>query len=365
MPARASTKSRDVVLWHTAGPRVSAIYDVTGDGRTAAKASVRPLLLRAVDRRRRRQQRESERQLQRAVHLERREQRPRVPARRADRHAGRADARARRRRSIRTSAGPTPTNTAFSVDRELMANFKLSAAYTYRREKNIAGVRQPRQPVRDDADERRSIRGSTASIGTARRWRHTVSSSGISAANRTLITNDPKVAAELQGLGNHADQAPVEPLADAGRIHAVEESNRRRQRRHVAELADQHEREHHSMDPGRLEPCSGCGGERRPTESVQADRDVPPAVAGRDPQRQLPVAAGSAGHASDQPRAGDWRQTRRSTWSRSATRASARSRTIDVRVGKLFRFGKSRSLEATIDFDNLTNADTVWSVRDR
>lgn len=31
---------RDIVLWHTAGPRLSAIYDVTGDGKTAIKASV-------------------------------------------------------------------------------------------------------------------------------------------------------------------------------------------------------------------------------------------------------------------------------------------------------------------------------------
>src|SRR5262245_28970340 len=30
---------RDIVLWHTAGPRASAVYDVTGDGKTAAKAS--------------------------------------------------------------------------------------------------------------------------------------------------------------------------------------------------------------------------------------------------------------------------------------------------------------------------------------
>ena len=37
--------------------------------------------------------------------------------------------------------------------------------------------------------------------------------------------------------------------------------------------------------------------------------------------------------------------------------------TIDLRVGKLFRFNNSRSLEASLDFDNLMNADTVWNVR--
>ena len=40
--------------WNTAGPRVSAVFDVTGDGKTAAKAVGRPLLLRDADRRRRR-----------------------------------------------------------------------------------------------------------------------------------------------------------------------------------------------------------------------------------------------------------------------------------------------------------------------
>ena len=36
--------------------------------------------------------------------------------------------------------------------------------------------------------------------------------------------------------------------------------------------------------------------------------------------------------------------------------------TIDLRLGKLFRFN-NRSLEASVDFDNLTNANTVWGVR--
>ena len=52
---RSYDEVRDVVKWNTAGPRVSAIYDLTGDGKTAAKASAGRYLLRPVDRRRRRQ----------------------------------------------------------------------------------------------------------------------------------------------------------------------------------------------------------------------------------------------------------------------------------------------------------------------
>jgi hypothetical protein len=39
---------------------------------------------------------------------------------------------------------------------------------------------------------------------------------------------------------------------------------------------------------------------------------------------------------------------------------------IDVRLGKVFRFGSGsggRDLEATVDFDNIMNANTVWQVR--
>ena len=38
---------------------------------------------------------------------------------------------------------------------------------------------------------------------------------------------------------------------------------------------------------------------------------------------------------------------------------------MDVRVGKLFKLGGTRTLEATVDFDNLTNSATVWQVRNR
>ena len=36
---------------------------------------------------------------------------------------------------------------------------------------------------------------------------------------------------------------------------------------------------------------------------------------------------------------------------------------IDLRLGKLFKLANNRSFEATIDFDNLMNADTTWGVR--
>ena len=38
---------------------------------------------------------------------------------------------------------------------------------------------------------------------------------------------------------------------------------------------------------------------------------------------------------------------------------------IDVRVGKLFRLANNRTMEGTVDFDNLANAATVWGVRNQ
>src|SRR5829696_7752674 len=36
---------------------------------------------------------------------------------------------------------------------------------------------------------------------------------------------------------------------------------------------------------------------------------------------------------------------------------------VDLRIGKLFTFADRRSFEASVDFDNLTNANWVWQVR--
>ena len=56
--------------------------------------------------------------------------------------------RDRSRRSIRTSAGRTPTSTASASIARSWPNTKLSAVYTYRREKNTAGDGEPRRQRR-------------------------------------------------------------------------------------------------------------------------------------------------------------------------------------------------------------------------
>ena len=55
---RSYDEVRDIVKWNTAGPRVSAVYRRDRRRQDRRQGVGRPLLLRAVDRRRRRQQRQ-------------------------------------------------------------------------------------------------------------------------------------------------------------------------------------------------------------------------------------------------------------------------------------------------------------------
>ena len=66
---------------------------------------------------------------------------------------------------------------------------------------------------------------------------------------------------------------------------------------------------------------------------------------------------------ADQPRAGDRRQP--DDQPRTARQHPARHAEQDstCRVGKLFRMKNARSLELTLDLDNLANSATVWQVR--
>ena len=226
-----------------------------------------------------------------------------------------------------------------------MANFKLSAVYTYRREKNLQASANPRQPVRDDADDARSTRASTAWSGTADDGTYG-SYQRLSAANRTLITNDPNVAPELQGSGNHADQA----LSNRWQMLAGYTLSKNRI-------------DNVSVDtsPNFLINANGnitaAANADRPNQFKLTGMYILPwhdvILSGNFSRQQgppsrarsaAPLAIGAAQTINLEPL--------------GSTRLDTLT-TIDVRVGKLFKFANNRSLEASVDFDNLTNADTV------
>ena len=147
--ARSYDQIRDVVKWHTAGPRASAIYDVTGDGKTAAKASAGRYYyilstggggVSNVNRNANYSEQYTWNDLNGDHRFQIGEQTG-TPVVSAVLVNG----------QILTSIDPNFTRPytdeyTFSVDRELAANYKLSVGYTYRRERNLQTTANPDNP---------------------------------------------------------------------------------------------------------------------------------------------------------------------------------------------------------------------------
>src|SRR3954447_10973232 len=189
------------VVWNTVGPRASAVVDVTGDGKTAAKVSagryyyvlatggggvsnVNP------------NSNYSEQYVWNDLNGDHKFQlgeqtgNPVVTAVVVN-------------GAILTSIDPNFSRPytdeySFGIDRELAANFKLSAVYTYRRERNTQASANPDNPYATTLTSAvdPGIDGvvGTADDGTYGFYQR------LSAANRVLITNDPNVLQSYKGL---------------------------------------------------------------------------------------------------------------------------------------------------------------------
>ena len=100
--------------------------------------------------------------------------------------------------------------------------------------------------------------------------------------------------------------------------------------------------------------------DRRSPASVQADRHVSDAVVRHRPRRQPERPERHRRHPAGS--AADGRRHQHGE-RRAARLPRLDTRTVmDLRLFKVMRFG-TRSLEASVDFNNLTNANTVWDVR--
>ena len=304
---RSYDEVRDIVKWNTVGPRISAMFDISGDGKTAAKASAGRYYyvlstggggVSNVNRN--------------GTYSENytwidREQRSKVPDRRTDGHAGGQRGRGQRRDSHVDRSGFQPAlHRRVQLRRGPRADGQRQAERGVHLppRKEHAGDGESGQPVRDHADER-------GRSGYRRRGRHrpttapTASSSASRRRIRAVITNDPNVVQSYKGL----EITLTKRLSNRWQMLAgytlLEEPDRQHQRRCVTEFPDQRERQHYVRRSGhRIEQVQRVRrGKRRPAEPVQAHRDVPPAVPRRDHQRQPPVAAGTGVHAPDQPRA--------------------------------------------------------------
>jgi hypothetical protein len=342
---RSFPEARNLVLWHTAGPRASAIYDVTGDGRTAAKASYGRYYyvlstggggVNNVNPNSNYFTTYGWNDINNDLKFQPGEQTG----------AG-----------VLTSGTTTTIDPNFSrpytdefstgVDRELMANFKLSAVFTYRREKNLQASANPDNPYAttlttavDPGPDGFTGTADDSTYGFFQR---------LSAANRTLITNDPTVLQTYKGL----------------EITVTKRFTNRWQM-----LAG------YTRGKNRL---SNVSVDTSPNFLINANGNIT-ATNYADKPNQFKLTGMYILPWHDVIVSGNLRSQSGPPVTRQISRALAigasqtinleplgNSRldtmnTIDLRLGKLFKAG-NRTLEATVDFDNLMNADTVWGVR--
>jgi hypothetical protein len=350
--ARSFAEVPQVTTWNTVGPRISAVVDVTGDGKTAAKASAGRYYyvlstggggVSNVN-----------------------------PNSNYSETYGWNDANGDHKYQIGEQTG-TPTVSAvtsngvlltsidpnfkrpytdeysFGLDREVMANTRLSAVYTYRREQNLQATLNPGANVYATTLTSAVDPGIDGVVGTADDGTYGFYQR-ISAANPAFITNDPTLVQSYKGLevtitkrlshrwqglagytlsknrqdGYSTDISPNLLINNNGNITTAANADRPNQ----FKLTGMYILPWHDIiTSGNLTIQQG------PPVTRQISRAL--AIGGSQTINLEPLG-----------------NTRLDTLNK-----------LDVRVGKLFRMNNARSLELTLDLDNLANSATVWQVR--
>src|SRR3954447_9011365 len=199
--AREYPEVRNVVKWNTAGPRGQVVYDLMGDGRTALKAAAGRYYyvlatggggVSQVNRNANYQEQYAWNDLN-GDHVFQLGEQTGPPVVTAVVVNG----------QIATSIDPNFSRPytdeySFGVDRELAANFKVAVVGTYRREKKRQGSTNPENPYAT-ATQQAVDPGPDGFIGTADDGTYAFYPR-ISAANTTVITNDPNVVQSYKAV---------------------------------------------------------------------------------------------------------------------------------------------------------------------
>ena len=357
---RTFPETRNLVRWHTAGPRVSATYDVTGDGKTAAKgaygryyyvlstggggvSNVNPNSNYFTT---------------------------------YTWNDSNGDLKFQPGEQTGTgvlTAGTTTTidpdfsrpytdEYSLAVDRELMPSIKFSAVYTYRRERNTQAMMNPDNPYASTLTSAVDP-GPDGFIGTADDATYGFYQR-ISAANRTVVTNDPGVLQSYKGL----ELTVTKRFTNRWQMLAGYTASKNRIENVSVDVSPNFLI---NMN-GVITPdasvtgssrCNGCGASNadKPNQFKLTGMYVLPwhevivsgnysGVSGPALTRQITrtLAIGGSQTINLEPLGAD--------------RLDFQNR-IDLRVGKLFSFTNGRTFEATLDFDNVTNSDWVWQAR--
>jgi len=349
---RSYAEIRDVVKWTTTGPRISAIFDVTGDGRTAAKASAGRYYyilstggggVSNVNRNANYQETYQWNDLNGDHRFQIGEQfgTPVVSAVVVN-------------GQILTSIDPNFSRPytdeyAFSVDRELLPNLKLSTSFTYRREKNLQATTNPDiATVYAPALQLAVDPGPDGVVGTADDSTYGFYQR-ISATNRRVILNDPTLVNSYKGL----EITLTKRLTNRWQMLAGYTLSKNRV-------------DDYSVDTS---PNFIINANGNVTSSSYADRPNQFKLTGNYIMPFYDIIV--SGNLRMQQGAPVTRQISRSLAIGAAETINLEPlgntrldplNVIDLRLGKLVKVS-NRELEVTLDFDNITNAATVWGVR--
>jgi hypothetical protein len=342
---RSFDEVRNVVLWHTAGPRLSAIYDVKGDGLTAIKAAYGRYYyviatggapIASVNLNATYSEQYTWNDANKDLKFQPGEQTgtPVVTS------------------GITTSIDPNfkrPYTDEFMVgiDRQLIPDLRLSVTYTSRREKNIQVNANPANPY--DPNPTTAVDPGldgvvgTSDDGTFQFYQR------LAATNPTFITNDPTRQLEYNGL----EISATKRFSKRWQMVAGYTRSKNKQ---VGTSID--------TSPNLLINANGAitstGFADKPNQfkltgsyllpfydinvSANLRSSSGPPITRQISQR---LAFGGNQTINLEPLGAHRLPT---------------MNTIDLRASKIFRFG-NRSLSADVDFYNLTNANTVWEVR--
>ncbi len=355
---RSFAEVRNIANWKTAGPRISAIYDVMGDGKTAAKASygryyyIIPTggFLSTVN--------PNSNYFASYTWV--------------DRNGDLKFQNGEQTGTPVITSGTTTTvdpnfkrphtdEYSFGIDRELMANLKFSAVYTYRRESDLQSSLNPDNPYASTpttaVDPGPDGIVGTADDGTYQFFQRT------SAAGRAVITTDPTAVQSYKGL----ELTITKRMSDrwqmlAGYTRSANRLDNLSVDNSPNFLINTNGYITNDLSVNGSARCNGCASSNgdRPNTFKATGMYVLPwydvilsgnllVQSGPAITRQISRALnfGAAQTINLAPLGSD--------------RLDAEPR-LDFRIGKQFKWSQ-HTFEATMDLDNVTNANWVYAVR--
>ena len=343
---RNTAAINDVVLWNNVGPRVSAVYDLRGDGKTALKASaaryyyiVNSAIANSVNPNAGYSETYNWNDANHDLRFQPGEQ------------VGPASVSSAAATSFDPNFSRPYTNEfTAGVDQELQGNIKLSAVFTYRQEKNQQAFVNTAVPLTSFPPRSTPDAGPDGVLGT--------SDDGVlnyfdrtNPAQTILITNDPTFVQLVQGRGDFGIEAVLEQVAAARRSDLVQIASGQSEPRQFDDASQR------SSDA--LINLSGPIATHVPVQFKLTGTYLFPydilfaanlrSQSGTPFNRTLSAPTTIGGATTINVEALD------------SDRLPALT-TLDLRVGKNFSLG-NRAFNLAFDVSNVTNAATVWQVR--